>query len=140
MLPRAYVHGRYTYSFVERLAGVPMDRSNLELEVGYTIVPRVSVRGLFDWLHTHGGVPFSEAYEDVELFLVHDRLLASRYWHIGGGATVALTDRFELDGAVVGFLSGSDTHYGTGASIGLTWHFAAGGRGPASPSLRQRRP
>jgi len=122
-LPRAYVHGRYVYSFVENLAGVSMDRSAAEIEFGVTLAPRVSVRALVDWLRTHGGVSFSEAYEDVELFLVHDRLLASRYWHVGGGTTVSLTDSLELDGAVVTFVSGSDTHYGVGVTMGLTWSF-----------------
>jgi hypothetical protein len=127
MLRRGYVHGRYTYSFVESLAGVPLDRSSAEFEIGYAITPRVSVRGLFDWMHTHGGVPFSVAYEDVELFLVHDRLLASRYWHFGGGTTLSLTDSLDLDAAIVTFLSGSDTHYGVGATLGLSWHFHTGG-------------
>jgi hypothetical protein len=140
MLPRAYVHGRYTYSFVQSLVGVSLDRSSAEFEVGFSVTPRVSVRGLADWMHTHGGVPFSEAYEDVELFLVHDRLLASRYWHIGAGATVSLTDSIDLDGAVVTFLSGSDTHYGLGATIGLSWHFHAAGAAPALPNLGLRRP
>lgn len=132
-VPRTYVHVRYTYSFVERLVGVALNRSSAEMEVGFSITPRASVRGLVNWLHTHGGVPFSRAYDDVELFLVHDRLLASRYWHVGGGTTVSLTDSISLDGAVVTFLSGSDTHYGVGATVGLTWHFH---RPAATPSQR----
>lgn len=123
LLPRAYVHGRYTYSVVQKLAGIDLDRSAAEFELGYSVAPRVSVRAMADWMHTHGGVAFSRAYEDVELFLVHDRLLASRYWHFGGGATWSINNAVDLDGAVVTFLSGRDTHYGIGASIGLSWHF-----------------
>jgi hypothetical protein len=140
LLPRAYAHGRYTYSFVQSLAGVPLDRSNADFELGYALTPTVSIRGLTSWLRTHGGVPFSEAYESLELFLVHDRLLASRSWHVGGGATVSLTDSINIDGAVVTFLAGSDTHYGTGISVGLTWRFFRGGPPSALPSLALRRP
>jgi hypothetical protein len=136
LLPNAYIHGRYIYSFVESLAGVSMNRSLVEIEGGYAITPTVTARGLATWSHTHGGVPFSRAYDDVLLFLVHDRLLASRYWHFGGGATVSLTDSLDLDGAFVTFLSGSDTHYGHGATIGLTWRFLPSA--PARPSVPQR--
>jgi hypothetical protein len=121
LLPNAYVHGRYTYSFVEDLLGVGLDRSAAEFEVGYGITPIVSVRALFNWAHTHGGVPFTQTLEDPFLFLEHDRLLAVRYWHVGAGTTVSLTDSLDLDGAVVTFLSGADTHYGLGISVGLTW-------------------
>lgn len=140
MLPRAYVHGRYTYSFVQGLAGVSLDRSNAELEFGYPFTPRLSVRALAAWLHTHGGVPFSVAYEDVEFYLVHDRLLASRYWHLGAGATFAITDSVDLDAALVTFLAGSDTQYGLGTTIGLTWHFYPGEIAPAPSRQRLRRP
>lgn len=139
MLPRAYVHGRYTYSFVQPLAGVSLDRSNVEFEMGYAVTPRLSARAMANWLHTHGGVPFSVAYEDVEFYLVHDRLLASRYWHLGAGATFAITDSLELDGAFVTFLSGSDTHYGLGTTIGLTWRFRTGAA-PAPSRQGLRRP
>jgi hypothetical protein len=137
-LPNAYVHGRYIYSFVESLVNVSMNRSLVEIEGGYAITPTVTARGLATWSHTHGGVPFSEAYKDVLLFLVHDRLLASRYWHAGGGATVSLTDSLDLDGAFVTFVSGSDTHYGHGATVGLTWRFNTAAR--SQPSTWQRSP
>lgn len=139
LAPKAYVHGRYVYSFVQRLAGVSLDRSNAEIEVGYALMPTLSVRGVAAWLWTHGGVPFSVAFEDVELFLVHDRLLASSHLHFGGGATLSLTDSMDLDAAVVKFHSGADTHYGWGLTAGLTWRFLAGGPPVASPD-RLRRP
>lgn len=121
LLPNAYVHGRYTYSFVENLLDVGLDRSSAEFEVGYGITPLISVRALVNWARTHGGIPFSASLEDPFLFLAHDRLLAVRYWHLGAGATVSLTDSIDLDGALVTFLSGSDTHYGLGVSVGLTF-------------------
>jgi hypothetical protein len=123
ILPNAYVHGRYTYSFVESLLGIDLDRSAAELDVGYAITPIVSARALVTWSRTHGGIRFSESFDDAFLFLAHDRLLASRYWHVGVGGTVSLTDNVDLDGGWVTFLAGGDTHYGTGVSMGLTWRF-----------------
>ena len=83
--PNAYVHGRYTYSFVQSYRDIPLDRSTAEFEIGYAIAPTVVVRGLANWMRTHGGIPFDEALKDLSLFLEHDRLLASRHWHVGGG-------------------------------------------------------
>jgi hypothetical protein len=121
VLPNAYLHGRYTYSFVEDLLGINLDRSAAEFEVGYAITSIISARALVSWARTHGGIPFSRSLQDPFLFLAHDRLLAVRYWHVGAGTTVSLTDAIDLDGAVVTFLSGADTHYGLGISVGLTW-------------------
>ena len=83
--PNAYVHGRYTYSFVQSYRDIPLDRSTAEFEIGYAIAPTVVVRGLVNWMRTHGGISFEEALKDLSLFLEHDRLLASRHWHVGGG-------------------------------------------------------
>ena len=140
LLPRAYVHGRYTYSFVQRFRGIPLDRSSAEFEVGYAITPIVSVRVLVNWMKTHGGVGFAEAYEDLTLFLSHDRLLASRYWHTGAATTVSLTNSIDLEGAVLLMLAGADTHSGIGVNVGLTWHFLTPrGRRPSSQVRTTRR-
>ena len=74
-------------------------------------------------MRTHGGIAFEEALNDLSLFLEHDRLLASRHWHVGGGATVTLTDTLDLDAAVSTFVAGAATRYGIGVNVGLTWRF-----------------
>lgn len=136
LLPQGYVHVRYTYSFVQRLLGIKLDRSSADFEVGYSVTPIVSVRGLASWSHTHGGLPYSRTEQDPFLFFAHDRLLASRSWHVGGGTTISLTDSMDLDAAIVSLLSGASTHYGAGITIGLTWHFLPAP--DAQPSARQR--
>ena len=75
-------------------------------------------------------------FNDVLMLLDHDRLLASRYWHVGGGATFVLTDSLDLNGALLTFVSGADTHYGVGLSVSLTWRFVTSAR--TSPSTRFR--
>jgi len=154
LIPRAYIHARYVYSFVQPVYDISLNRSNAEFEVGYGVTPTVAVRALAAWQQSHGGLSWSEAYgqvfdpsgevrpdvnaNDVVALLDHDRLLASRYWHVGGGATVALTDSLNLDGALLTFVSGADTHYGVGLSIGLTWRFLPAA--PPSPPTRVRAP
>jgi hypothetical protein len=123
LLPNGYIHGWYRYSFVQRFRGIPLDRQGAELEVGYAITPTVGVRAFGNWMRTYGGVGFWEAYNDLALFLDHDRLLPSRHWQVGGAATVSLTDSVDLDGAVVTYVAGADTRYGTGVNVGVTWRF-----------------
>jgi hypothetical protein len=132
VLPRTYVHVRYTYSFVRPVYDLSLNRSTADFEAGHAITPIVNIRALATWSQSRG-LHWIEAYNrgfgldgspgDPQLLLDHDRLLASRYWHLGGGATVSLTDSVNLDAAVVKFLSGADTHYGVGATVGMTWRF-----------------
>lgn len=150
MVPRAYIHAKYAYSFVERAYDEFLNRSAAEFEVGYAVTPLVSVRALAAWAQSHGNLHWPEAYNrgfgldgrpaNPELLLDHDRLLASRYWHLGGGTTVSLTDSIDLDAAVVGYVSGADTHYGLGASFGITWRLAnAAPPTPPSSTIRSAR-
>jgi hypothetical protein len=131
--PKAYVHGRYTYSFVQSYRNIPLDRSTAEFEIGYGIAPTVVVRGIVNWMRTHGGMSFEETRQDLSLFLEHDRLLASRHWHVGGGATVTLTDALSLETAVFTFVGGAAARYGVGINVGLTWRLLEP-RVPPSPS------
>jgi hypothetical protein len=84
-------------------------------------------------MRTHGGMPFDETLKDLSLFLEHDRLLSSRHWHVGGGATFNLTDALDLETAVFTFVAGAATRYGIGVNIGLTWRLLKP-RVPPSPT------
>jgi hypothetical protein len=135
--PKVYVHGRYTYSIVQSYRDIPLDRSTAEFEVGYGITPTVVVRGLTNWMRTHGGIPFDEALKDLSLFLEHDRLLSSRHWHVGAGATVTLADTLDLETAFFTFAAGAAARYGVGVNVGVTWRFL-GPRIAPSPSQAPR--
>jgi hypothetical protein len=137
VLPNAYAHARYTYSFVQRLHDIPLDRSSAELEVGYLLTPLISVRALGNWMKTHGGIGFWEAYEDLVVFLSHDRMLATRFWQVGGGVTASLTDSIDLDGAFLKAVSGADSHTGYGVNIGLTWRFLEARPAPGPVQARK---
>ena len=141
LTPKSYVHGRYTYSFVQSYRDIPLDRSTAEFEAGYAIAPIVVVRGLVNWMRTHGGIPFDEALKDLSLFLEHDRLLSSRHWHVGAGATVTLADTLDLETAFFTFVAGAAARYGVGVNVGLTWRFLGPHVGPSpsrAPGIRAR--
>lgn len=138
---KSYVHGRYTYSFVQSYRDIPLDRSTAEFEAGYAIAPTVVVRGLVNWMRTHGGIPFDEALKDLSLFLEHDRLLSSRHWHVGAGATLTLTDTVDLETAFFTFVAGAAARYGVGVNVGVTWRFLGPHVGPSpsrAPGIRAR--
>ena len=54
-IPNTYVQARYNYAFVEQVVGVSHDRTNADLEVGYFVNPRFSIRVLYAYQNTHGG-------------------------------------------------------------------------------------
>lgn len=134
-LPRAYVHGRYTYAFVEKDLGVPLNRSNIDVDIGYFVTSSLSLRVLANLQRTHGGLRFPEI-DTPELFRHHDRLLRANFFHLGGGGSVALKS-VDIHGAIVTFISGSNTHYGIGIILGATWRF---GRGASVPRINAENP
>lgn len=132
-LPKLYVQGRYAYAFVGRALDVPLNRSNDDLELEFIVNRSFSCRALGSWQRTHGGLQFDPHGGPAGnpnltplQFLTHDRLLQSNHWHFGGAATFSLTRSMALNVGVVTFLSGANTHYGTGITIGMSWSFSRG--------------
>src|SRR5262245_1458916 len=63
LIPRAYLHARYFYSFVQPVYDIPLDRSNADFEVGYGVSPMLSVRALAAWQQSHGGLHWAEVLD-----------------------------------------------------------------------------
>ncbi len=123
VLSRAYSHGRYSYAFVQRALNVRQDRSNIDLEAGYFVLPTVSASLLGSWQWTHGGLRFPQDVTTPELFREHDRLLRANFSHVGGGVSLALTKSVDFYSNLVYYLAGSNTHLGKGITAGLNWRF-----------------
>jgi len=123
VLPRAYVHGLYSYAIVEREIDVPLNRSNVDLEFGYFVHPSVSLSFIWSRQWTHGGLTFEHIFDTPEIFLNHDRLVRSNFQHVGVGAGFALSKSVDLHGNFVKYVSGSNTHFGTAISVGVSWRF-----------------
>jgi hypothetical protein len=131
--PRLAVQGRYAYTWVEQVLGIPNDRSNLSTDLLFLATDRLSVRASVQRQITHGGLragtegptlpdgyPWGEI-TTAEQFREHDRLLRDNYWRLGGGMTFSWP-RVDVFASYLGFMGGSDTHAGRAFTIGLVMH------------------
>lgn len=124
ILPDAYIHGRYSYAVVEKVYGVSLNRSNVDMEFGYFLSRSLSMRALTALQRTHGGIHFPAGATTPLLLLEHDRILQNNYWHVGVGASYSLSPTVDLQGAFVKLVTGSDTHFGEGVTFGVSWSFS----------------
>ena len=122
--PQAYVHAQYGYSVVQRFLGFSTDHSDAHLTLGYFLTPELSARAIGSWGQVHGGLPFEEAIKTPERNLQHEKLLKGQYWHIGGGVNYSLSPKIDLHATIFNFLSGKDTHFGTGLVVGISRSFS----------------
>jgi hypothetical protein len=132
-LPRAYLHARYAYAFVETVdVDVDkLDRSNLDTELGYEVAPRLLVRALARWQVTHGGLDLEDMRHHPEFFRTHDRAARTNYFNLGLGASFALGASWDVYAIFIKTLSGENAHQSRSLSIGATWYFGGGfGGGP----------
>ena len=122
VLPRGYFNLRYSYSFVQELAGMNLDRNNVDLEVGYFLKPSVSVRVTGAVQKTLGGVE-APVPPTSPLFHAHDRLERGHYSRMGGGVSVSLRRNLDLYVLLVSTLSGKNVQAFTALGIGIGWSF-----------------
>lgn len=108
-IPRTYVQARYNYAWVEKVAGVSHDRSNVDLEIGYFLNPDWSVRVLGAWQDTHGGIDVPVPITSP-LFPYHDILASASFLNLGGGVSWVINDRVAVYGLYMQALHGKDAH------------------------------
>ena len=108
-IPRSYAQMRYSYSFVEKVAGVSHDRSNIDLEIGYFLNPDWSLRLLGSWQDTYDGVHVPVP-STSPLFPFHDQLAQDDHLDAGGGVAWRATDRISVHALYMHGLSGEDSH------------------------------
>lgn len=123
-IPRTYVQARYSFAFVEEVANVGHDRSNLDLEAGYFMRPEWSVRVLLYWQRTHGGidVPVPPSHP---LFQFHDQLAAERFLNAGVGTSYVTEQGISMFALFNTSLRGKNSHkLGRGVNLGFGYSFA----------------
>jgi len=121
-LPRGYAQGRYAYALVPPDLGVPLNRSEAALEVGYALTSALSIRGLGTWQRTHGGLKgVIQALGSDDLLQHHDRLLQDNNTRVGGGASYLVSPSAEISASAVTVVSGTNTHRGTAITLSVTW-------------------
>jgi hypothetical protein len=128
---RAYVHGRYVYSWVEKV--VPdvrkLDRSNIDAEAGGAVMRRLTLRGLALLQITHGGLDLEDMRTRPGFFRDHDRAARTNYLNAGAGATFEATPVLDLYVVFVRTVWGQNAHQARSFSLGASWQFG-GGFGP----------
>lgn len=131
-----YIQGQYAYSFVERVAGFDIDRSNADLEIGYAVMPRLTITAAAALQVTHGGLTFplprDEHFHDRNL--IHDRVGKAGFVLFTSGGTFAVRREFDVYATAVWTVSGRNTHAIRGLSVGTAWTF-----GRRELTLTQRR-
>jgi hypothetical protein len=165
MLPDAYAHGRYTFSFRERAQGLRFNYSFVDLELGYFVTPSLTLRLLGAWQVAHDGLRDFEDYPEAAVFaadwqefvvaldgveirsqpgvamgLHHDQLDLQRAFDAGVGLSVAATPSLDLAMTVFHTFSGKGGHAtNLGVSVGASWSFSPARlirKNGGSPSVR----
>ena len=134
-LPNAYVQTRYAFVITQPVPipsynlDIRPNRSRMDLELGYFLTPRLSVRGLMSAQVTHSGMDFTDFPPSIqlltnELWRHHDQISAIHYLNAGDG--VAFSVRKSVDA----FVTFEKTAWGenghalnAGISAGMSWSF-----------------
>src|SRR5262245_39172674 len=60
-LPNAFFQTRINYSFVEKVLGRSHNRTNIDMEVGYFLTPRLAVTGIASYAKHHEGLDYDSS-------------------------------------------------------------------------------
>lgn len=127
----AYVHARYMFTMAEREQNLPYQRSNLDLEGGFSVARRAAVRGLASWQFAHKAPTIAQL---APIWRIHDRFIVPNYFNVGVGTSFELSASTELHALWVGTVSGrGGAHIARMFSVGATWSFGGGWGGFGTP-------
>jgi hypothetical protein len=128
VLPAAYVQVRTAVGATPELNDFSAVRSTIDLEGGYAVTSRLTVRGLLGWQFRIKG-PLSPELPD-SLWPDHDRYIVGNYFNAGGGTTISLTRSIDIYGVWVSTLSGKNgAHASRSLAVGASWSFGGSFRG-----------
>jgi hypothetical protein len=128
VVPGLFVQGRYSYGFTERILDIPHNRSNVELEVGYFVTPKLRLLSLNTGQITHGGIDLTlNTRVDLGplLFSHHDQIDRINTLNVGGGAAYSVTDKVDVFGSLLHTVAERNGHaIAYGLTLGLSWSFS----------------
>ena len=128
IVPGLFVQGRYAYGFTERVLDIPHNRSDFSLELGYFATPKLRLLALGSARLTHGGIdtpPNPRVNLPAFQFLYHDQIQRENFLNLGGGASFALSEKFDLFGSLIHTVAARNGHaIDRGISLGLSWTFS----------------
>jgi hypothetical protein len=122
----SYFQIGYSYAFVERVAGIFHDRSNVALELGYFLTPTLAARFVGTGFYTHGGVVYkSSAGVPPAQWPYHDLITHASAINLGGGLSYTLTGSTEVYASYLRTVQGRGGHkIDQALSFGVGWSFS----------------
>lgn len=130
-----YAHLRYGYTTAEREQDLPYRRSNVDLEGGCAVLPRVSVRGVVTWQFAHDAPTLAQL---APIWQIHDRFIVPNFTNAGAGVTIDITRSMEIHGLWVATVKGyGGAHIARVLSVGATWSFGVRSAALALPRRGQ---
>jgi hypothetical protein len=147
LVDQAFIHVSYSYSFVEHVLGIHHDKSLVNLDLGYFVIPTLGFRAAGVWGHSHGGLNIPDDLTTPELRQHHDQLSRDSFVNLGIGVTYALTGAVDVYAGYARTLWGVNGHKVDPAlSFGFAWSFSpariarALAPGPVEPAASRRFP
>jgi hypothetical protein len=127
-LPRAYLQGHASYSFVERIGDMSIDRSQFDFEGGYAVTHALTLSAAGTIQRTHGGLTFPLVHDEHfdDIFEFHDRVARDNYFVMTFGGTLAISKRSAIFASIVRTVSGQNTHRVQGVVAGVSRSFGGG--------------
>lgn len=113
-LSRAYIQGRYSYAFVEKVEGIFHDRSNLDLQVGYFVTPSLQLFAVGMGQKSHGGLVFDRAKLlstwTAADFHHHGQAARTDLLGVGGGVDFLATPALDVFVSFLTTVAGRNDH------------------------------
>jgi hypothetical protein len=130
LIPNAYIQAQYSYAFVERVLGIAPNRSNLEVQLGYFLNPRISLLATGQWMYTHSGLDFNYNLVNAGLsddqWIHHDQIAKASLLDVGGGTSFAVTPSWLMFLTVARSIEGRNAHlHAAVVTIGVSRSFGA---------------
>jgi hypothetical protein len=127
ILRDGYFQFRYSYAILKPLAGVHLNRSNADWEVGWAANRRITIRFVGSWQKTHGGFEFPQDIHDEDDFDIHDRVARVKYVQLGAGVTFSVNRSLDVHTAWAPTpIYSRNSHGDKGFIVGFSWRFSRG--------------
>jgi hypothetical protein len=128
LIPKAYIQAQYSYAFVERVLGIAANRSNLEVQPGYFLTPRISLLATGQWMYTHNGLQLNYNLANAGLsgdqWIHHDQIAKTSLLDLGGGTSLAIAPSWQMFLTVAHSIEGRNGHLHTAVvTIGVSRSF-----------------
>jgi hypothetical protein len=122
-VPNTYVQGRYNYAFVEEVANVAHDHSNLDFEIGHFLSRQWSIRATCFMQFAHGGVDVPMPPTNP-LYPYHDQLSATSFTNLGVGGSYSTSPQVSFYLMYLTSLNGENGHkVDQGVTLGMSFGF-----------------